>query len=103
MNNCQNFFLFFIFLSCTPVTETNWPFLPTVSNTWESIQTFGGSKEDIANAVIITDDGGFAIVGNTQSNDGDFSNKVRTGSDIFLMKFNAKAKLQWIQTYGGGW
>lgn len=101
MNNCQNLFLLFIFLSCTPVTETNWPFLPSVSNTWKSIQTFGGSKEDVANAVIITNDGGFAIVGNTQSNDGDFSNKVRTGSDIFLMKFNDEAKLQWIKTYGG--
>ena len=75
--------------------------MPSVSNTWESIQTFGGSKEDVANAVIITSDGGFAIVGNTQSNDGDFSNKVRTGSDIFLMKFNDEAKLQWIKTYGG--
>ena len=54
MNNCQIFFLLFIFLSCTPVTETNWPFLPSVSNTWKSIQTFGGSKEDVANAVIIS-------------------------------------------------
>ena len=89
MNKHQILFLHFVFFSCTPITETNWSFLPPVVNGWESIQSYGGSEEDIANAVINTHDGGFAVVGNTESTDGDFSIKTRPGSDIFLMKFNS--------------
>jgi hypothetical protein len=55
------------FSACSPITETNWSFLPPVENRWDAVQTFGGSAEDIAHAVIRTQDGGFAIVGNTQS------------------------------------
>ena len=95
------FFLNFIVVGCSPVTETNWSFLPPVRNIWESIQTYGGSKEDIANAVIKTADGGFAIIGNTQSTDGDFTGKTREGSDLFLMKLDANGKLEWTKTYGG--
>ena len=101
MNNCQKLFLLFIFVGCSPITDTNWSFLPPVVNTWESLQTYGGSQEDIANAVVSTQDGGFAVVGNTQSTDGDFSNKKRPGSDLFLMKFNSEKKLEWTETYGG--
>ena len=92
------FFLNFIIVGCSPVTETNWSFLPPVKNIWESIQTYGGSKEDIANAVIKTADGGFAIIGNTQSIDGDFTGKTREGSDLFLMKLDANGKLEWTKT-----
>ena len=101
MNKYQILFLHFVFFSCTPITETNWSFLPPVVNSWESIQSYGGSEEDIANAVINTHDGGFAVVGNTESTDGDFSIKTRHGSDIFLMKFNSEKSLQWVKTYGG--
>ncbi len=101
MNSYKNLVLLFIFVSCSPITETNWSFLPPVLNTWESVQTYGGSHEDIANAIIVTQDGGFAVIGNTKSTDGNFSMKTRTGSDLFLMKFSAEKKLEWIQTYGG--
>ena len=89
------------FSACSPITETNWSFLPPVENRWDAVQTFGGSAEDIAHAVIRTQDGGFAIVGNTQSTDGDFSQKTRAGSDLFLMKFSSMRTLEWTQTYGG--
>ena len=94
MNKYQILFLHFVFVSCTPITETNWSFLPPVVNSWVSIQSYGGSEEDIANAVINTHDGGFAVVGNTESTDGDFSSKTRPGSDIFLMKFN---EMSWFR------
>ena len=89
------------FIRCDIIEETNWSFLPPVKNEWESVNTFGGSKEDIANAIILTKDGGFAIIGNTKSTDGDFYFKKREGSDVFLMKFNNLSELQWIKTYGG--
>ena len=90
-----------LLLGCNIIEETNWSFLPPVKNEWESVKTFGGSKEDIANAIISTKDGGFAIIGNTKSTDGDFYFKNREGSDVFLMKFNNLSELQWIKTYGG--
>lgn len=89
------------FSACSPITQTNWSFLPPIENRWDAVQTFGGSAEDIAHAVIRTQDGGFAIVGNTQSTDGDFSEKTRAGSDLFLMKFSSMRTLEWTQTYGG--
>ena len=48
MNKYQILFLHFVFFSCTPITETNWSFLPPVVNSWESIQSYGGREEDIA-------------------------------------------------------
>lgn len=94
-------FLSLLFLSCTPITETNWSFLPQINNTWYSLQTFGGSDEDIAHGIIKTKDGGFALIGNTKSTDGHFAAKERAGSDLFLMKFNAASQLEWTQIYGG--
>ena len=95
------FCLFFIAVACSTLSETNWSFLPPIENRWESVKTFGGSAEDIAHAIITTQDGGFAVVGNTQSTDGDFSSKADLGSDLFLMKFNDFGDLEWVQTYGG--
>jgi len=91
----------FFFIACSPVSETNWSFLPAVENRWDTVKTYGGSAEDIAHAIISTNDGGFAIVGNTQSTDGDFSEKIRVGSDLFLMKFTEMGTLEWTRTYGG--
>ena len=98
-----NFFFTSLILlfGCNIIEETNWSYLPPVKNEWESFKTFGGSKEDIANAIISTKDDGFAIIGNTKSTDGDFNFKKREGSDVFLMKFNNLSELQWIKTYGG--
>jgi len=93
--------LLFLTLYCTTSLDTNWTFLPPVQGQWKTVVTFGGTEEDIAHGVISTTDGGFAIVGNTESTDGDFSQKKRSGSDLFLMKFDANAKQEWVKTYGG--
>lgn len=94
-------FLYFLIVSCSPTTESDWPNIPPVVGKWDAVVTFGGSEEDIAHSIISTTDGGFAIIGNTQSTDGDFSEKKRTGSDIFVMKFDLNASLEWTHTYGG--
>lgn len=65
------------------------------------VRTFGGSNEDVAQAVIETADGGFAVIGNTKSIDGDIIDKSIEESDIFFLKFDSKANLEWTKTYGG--
>jgi hypothetical protein len=93
--------LFLLTTFCTPTFDTDWTFLPPVQGQWKTVITFGGTNEDFAHGVISTSDGGFAIVGNTESTDGDFSQKTRLGSDLFLIKFDVNAKQEWIKTYGG--
>ncbi len=65
------------------------------------VKTFGGSNEDIAHAIIETADGGFAVIGNTKSIDGDITDKSVEVSDILFIKFDSEANLEWTKTYGG--
>ena len=90
-----------IFLACSPNSHTDWVFLPPIRGSWETVNTYGGSKEDIAHGISITSDGGFVVIGNTMSTDGNFLIKDKAGSDIFLMKFTASNTLEWTQVYGG--
>ena len=76
-------FFLLVFTGCTSSSETNWSFLPLVNGNWEIVNVFGGTQEDIAHGISFTADGGLIIVGNTQSTNGDFSDKNRPGSDIF--------------------
>ena len=62
---------------------------------------YGGSGDDVANAVVSTLDGGFAVLGYTQSTDGDITDKTATDSDYWVLKLNANGELMWSQTYGG--
>ena len=90
-----------LILGCSPNSVTDWAFLPPTKGTWKAVKTFGGSEEDIAHGVTITEDGGFVVVGDTSIIDGDFLNNTFVGSDIFLMKFNVSFDLEWTQIYGG--
>jgi hypothetical protein len=67
----------------------------------EWVKTYGGLKNDQANSIINTQDGGYAILGFTQSNDGDVVDKSNESFDYLLMKFNANDDLEWNKTYGG--
>lgn len=65
------------------------------------ITTLGGSKNESAQAVIGTTDGGYAILGHAQSMDGDVINKSNESYDYWILKFDATNQLQWQKTYGG--
>lgn len=67
----------------------------------QSISTFGGSKNDSAQDVISTSDGGYAVLGFTQSMDGDVSGKLNESFDYWVLKFNAAHEIEWNKTYGG--
>ncbi|MFB0998188.1 MAG: hypothetical protein QMC28_05770, partial [Flavobacteriales bacterium] len=57
-------------------------------------KAYGGSGIDGSNDMVQTQDGGFAIVGNTFS----FGEGV---SDVYVIKINASGALQWANAYGG--
>jgi hypothetical protein len=67
----------------------------------EWIKSFGGTGEETAQAVIETADGGYAILGYTNSTDGDIQDKSLNVNDYWLLKLDADGNLQWNKTYGG--
>lgn len=64
-------------------------------------KTFGGTNNDSAQSVTATSDGGYAILGYTQSNDNDITDKQDESFDFWVLKFDANDQLQWQKTYGG--
>ena len=48
-----------------------------------------------------TADGGFAVLGYTQSNDGDVTDKLDNSFDFGCPMSSADAQLEWSKTYGG--
>lgn len=59
---------------------------------WE--KSFGGSEDDEAKSIVQTKDGGFVIVGKTES-------KGAGKSDVWLIKLNAAGEIDWDKTFGG--
>ena len=66
----------------TPETEA-----PTFLGELDWAKRFGGSGEDTAQSVIHTSDGGYAVLGYTNSTDGDL-----TGGRKFTMEPNLRRK-----------
>jgi hypothetical protein len=64
---------------------------------WE--KCYGGTKNDAAREGILTPDGGYIIVGFSQSQDGDVT--VNNGkADYWIIKIDANGLLQWQRSYG---
>jgi len=57
-------------------------------------KTFGGSQSDVASSVLITDDGGYIISGQTKSYGAGLN-------DVWLIKINASGDTLWTKTFGG--
>lgn len=88
---------FFVFGCSKSENKHTAPTEPTI----DFITTFGGSKNDLAKAVVKINDGGYAILGHTQSKDGDVNGKNNESFDYWLLKFDQHNTLQWQKTYGG--
>ncbi len=77
------------------------PTTPVAAGNIDFIKTYGGTKNESAQSVIATTDGGYAIMGFTQSMDVDVTDKQNESYDYWMLKFNASNELQWNKTYGG--
>lgn len=77
-------------------SETN-SNIPTIG----FVKTLGGSKNDTAKSVTKTSDGGYIILGSTQSMDGDILNKPNDSYNYWILKFDENNNLQWQKNYGG--
>jgi len=95
------FFILIFLTNCSKSYETNLPDKFSFDSDFRSIDIYGGSNEDIAHAIIKTDDGGFAVIGNTKSNDNDLYFKTTDASDILFLKFKSDLQIEYIKTYGG--
>jgi len=60
--------------------------------TWDKI--FGGSKNDEANSIIQTSDGGYVVAGKTASKGAD-------DDDAWIIKLDKKGNKEWDKTFGG--
>jgi len=91
----------FVALNCSKddTVENSNPDPVTVS--LDSVKTYGGSKNDSAQAIKATQDGGYVILGYTLSTDGDINDKASDDADFYLLKFDKTGVLQWGKTYGG--
>ncbi len=68
------------------------------SMSWK--KTYGGSENEQFGVSLPTDDGGFIMVANTRSADGDIL--VSLGlADIWLVKSNQNGAIEWQKTFGG--
>ena len=96
------YFLSFLFLyNCSKkellLTTTVVPNLAEIILT----RTVGGSKNDIAKSVVKTIDGGAAVLGYSQSTDGDISDKTDENFDFWVLKLDAESNIEWGTTFGG--
>ena len=92
------FFTFFIVLFCCEsddsITTNQIVFVNEIS-------TLGGTKNESGQSVIATSDGGFAVLGYSQSMDGDLLNKSNISYDFWLIKYNFNGEQEWQKVYGG--
>lgn len=66
----------------------------SVSDELEFKNYYGGASEDAGHKIIASSDGGYAVVGITQS----FGQGFR---DVYLIKISETGEVEWSQTYGG--
>lgn len=61
---------------------------------------FGGTQIENIRSLVAIPDGGFYVVGDTRSSDGDIAHALG-GADIWVLKINTALQIQWEKTFGG--
>ncbi len=64
-------------------------------------KTYGGSKRENFHALAADGAGGYLLVGETESNNGDVRGDMRGGQDIWVLRIDASGNKVWNRTYGG--
>jgi len=70
------------------------------SGTIEWQKSFGGTGQDAAWCVTQTSDGGFIVVGDSQSNDGDITGS-HGSNDCWIVKLDYTGNMEWQKSLGG--
>lgn len=91
--------ILFLFIHCSKDEGTENPTINPI--TTEFVKSFGGSKNDVFQSVVKTIDGGYAVLGFTQSNNFDIDDKTNESFDFWVMKFSSEDNLIWKKTFGG--
>ncbi|MFH0866218.1 MAG: T9SS type A sorting domain-containing protein [Bacteroidota bacterium] len=81
-----------VFLLCFSLSHAQ----PTIQ--WQ--HCYGGTNNDDAKDIAPTNDGGYIMVGNTGSNDGDVTG-IHGNIDIWVVKIDSIGSIQWQKCYGG--
>lgn len=66
---------------------------------WE--KTYGGSDVEVLMTIINSSEGGYAMCGRTNSNDGDVHGGPFENNDFWVVKIDEFGAIQWQKTYGG--
>ncbi|MBQ0769671.1 MAG: hypothetical protein KBT58_10285, partial [Bizionia sp.] len=90
-----------LILSCSKDGEPKKEPINVETEILAKVSVFGGSKNESGQRVVSTADGGYVILGFTQSMDGDVTGKQNDSYDYWLLKFNSESELEWQKTYGG--
>lgn len=94
-------FVLLFFISCDKNDDnanlSNNTLIPEI----DFVKTLGGSLNESAQSIVQTNDGGYAIIGYTQSNNGDINDKILENFDYWFLKFDANNVIQNSKTYGG--
>jgi Secretion system C-terminal sorting domain len=64
-------------------------------------KTYGGSKQDYANSIVVTKDNKYLIVGSTFSFDGNIDSIRGLSADVWLLKLDSNGNILWKKNYGG--
>lgn len=67
----------------------------------EWVKGYGGSERQKVKQVIKATDGGYILVGNSNSVDGDFEGVNTEDGNIFLLKIDQVGNIEWVKTYSG--
>ncbi|WP_223032555.1 hypothetical protein [Hanstruepera marina] len=88
-------------ISCSSDDDSPGGTTPTPEPQLELAKVYGGTKNDRGHSIAKTSDGGYVILGYSQSADGDITDKDNESFDYWVLKFSANHELQWSKTYGG--
>jgi hypothetical protein len=80
--------------------EDYWIVKLTSSGNIQWQKSLGGSGYDEASGICQANDGGYVIVGSSNSNDGDVSGNYISG-DAWVVKVSSIGNIQWQQCFGG--
>ncbi len=77
-----------------------WGIKTNASGEIEWTQYYGGTNNDRSYDVLQTDDGGYIMIGNTESDDFDITNS-KGSYDFWAVRITSAGELLWAKNYGG--